>query len=140
MEFKDTESQLEGIREIFKDAKTQDNWNLDEEMLFSYYFVDKSVDKLEKLGLKLEADGYDFLDVFELGDEKTDESTGEYLLHIDKVEIHTPESLAKRNVEFAKLAEDYELKTYDGWEFGEVGDYDDEDEENEESLSTDGHG
>ncbi len=95
---------------------------------------------MEKLGLKLEADGYDFLDVFELGDEETDESTGEYLLHIDKVETHTPESLAKRNVEFAKLAEDYELKTYDGWEFGEVGDYDDEDEETEESLSTDGHG
>ncbi len=140
MEFTDTESQLEGIRKIFDDAKREDNWNLNEEMLYSYYFVDEDVDKLEKLGLKLEEDEYDFVDVFELGDEETDESTGEYLLHIDKVEIHTPESLAQRNVEFAKLAEDYELKTYDGWEFGEVGDYDDEDEETEESLSTDGHG
>ena len=141
MEFNDTESQLEGIKKIFNDAKTQDNWNLDEEMLFSYYFVDKSVDKLEKLGLKLEADDYDFVDIFELGDEKTDESTGEYLLHIDKVEIHTPESLAQRNVEFAKLAEEYEIKTYDGWEFGEVGDYDEdaEDEEDEE-LSADANG
>ncbi len=134
MEFKDTESQLEGIREIFKDAKTQDNWNLDEEMLFSYYFVDKSVDKLEKLGLKLEADGYDFLDVFELGDEKTDESTGEYLLHIDKVETHTPESLAQRNVEFQKLADEYEIGTYDGWEFGEIGGEEDGEEEEEEEV------
>jgi len=132
MEFKDTESQLEGIREIFNDAKTQDNWNLDEEMLFSYYFVDKNVDKLEKLGLKLEADGYDFLDVFELGDEKTDESTGEYLLHIDKVETHTPESLAQRNVEFQKLADEYEIGTYDGWEFGEIGGEEDGEEEEEE--------
>lgn len=134
MEFKDTESQLEGIREIFNDAKTQDNWNLDEEMLFSYYFVDKSVDKLEKLGLKLEADGYDFLDVFELGDEKTDESTGEYLLHIDKVETHTPESLAQRNVEFQKLADEYEIGTYDGWEFGEIGGEEDGEEEEEEEV------
>ncbi len=126
MEFKDTESQLEGIREIFDAAKIEDNWNLDEEMLFSFYFVDKSVDKLEKLGLKLEADGYDFIDVFELGDEKTDESTGEYLLHIDKVETHSPESLAQRNVEFQTLADEYEIETYDGWEFGEVGDEDDE--------------
>ena len=132
MEFKDTESQIDGIRKIFNDAKTEDGWNLAEEMLYSFYFVDESVDKLEKLGLKLEADGYDFVDVFELGDEETDESTGEYLLHIDKVETHTPESLAQRNVEFAKLAEEYELKTYDGWEFGEVGDYDEEDEEIEE--------
>jgi hypothetical protein len=129
--FTDTESQLEGIKEIFADAKREDNWNLDEEMLYSYYFVDKSVDKLEKLGLKLEADGYDFIDVFELGDEDTNESTGEYLLHIDRVEIHTPESLAERNVEFSKFAEEYEIETYDGWEFGEVGGEDDEGEDDE---------
>ena len=127
--FKDAESQLEGIKEIFADAKREDNWNLDEEMLYSYYFVDESVDKLENLGLKLEADGYDFIDVFELGDEETEKPTGEYLLHIDKVEIHTPESLAQRNVEFSNLAKDYGVATYDGWEFGEVGDEDEEDEE-----------
>ncbi len=128
--FKDTKSQLEGIKEIFNEAKIEDNWNLEEEMLYSYYFVDESVDKLEKLGLKLEADGYDFIDVFELGDEETEKPTGEYLLHIDKVEIHTPESLAQRNVEFSNLAEEYGISTYDGWEFGEVGDIEeDEDEE-----------
>ena len=126
MEFKDAESQLAGIGKIFDDARREDNWNLSEEMLFSYYFVDENVDKLEKLGLKLEEDGYDFVDIFELGDEETDESTGEYLLHIDKVEVHTPESLARRNVEFQKLADQYEIKTYDGWEFGEVGDYDED--------------
>lgn len=129
MDFKDTASQLDGINEIFNQAKTEDGWNLNEPMLFSYYFVDRDVDKLEKLGLKLEADGYDFVDVFELGDERTDESTGEYLLHIDKVETHTPESLAARNVEFQKLADEYELSTYDGWEFGEVGDEEEDDDE-----------
>jgi regulator of RNase E activity RraB len=138
MEFKDTASQIEGITEIFNDAKTEDGWDLNEEMLYSFYFVDESVDKLEKLGLKLEADGYDFVDVFELGDEETEQSTGEYLLHIDKTEVHTPETLAQRNVEFAKLAEEYELKTYDGWEFGEVGEYEDdeefEDEDEEETV------
>ncbi len=132
MEFIDIESQIEGIKKIFDDAKREDGWNLDEEMLYSFYFVDESVDKLEKLGLRLEEDEYDFVDIFELGDEETDESTGEYLLHVDKVEIHAPESLAKRNVEFAKLAEEYEIKTYDGWEFGEVGDYDDEESGEEE--------
>ena len=131
MEFKDTASQIEGIKEIFTDAKTEDGWNLNEEMLYSFYFVDENVEKLEKLGLKLEADGYDFVDIFELGDEETEKSTGEYLLHIDKTEVHTPETLAARNVEFAALAQEYELKTYDGWEFGEVGDYD-EDEDGEE--------
>ena len=107
--------------------------DLDIPMLYSFYFVDENVDKLEKLGIYLDEEGYDFVDIFELGDEETDKSTGEYLLHIDKIEVHTPRSLAQRNVEFAKLAEEYQLKTYDGWEFGEVGDEDDyEDEEEEE--------
>jgi hypothetical protein len=125
--FTDTESQIEGIKEIFDEAKREDNWNLDEPMLYSFYFVDKDVDKLEKLGHKLDADGYDFVDIFELGDEETEESTGEYLLHIDKLEIHTPESLAQRNIDFEKIAEEFEIEVYDGWEFGE----DDEDEEEE---------
>ena len=126
--FNDIESQLEGIRQIFAEAQQEDNWNTDEPMLYSFYFVDKSVDKLEKLGLKLEADGYDFIDIFELGDEETEISTGEYLLHIDKVGAYTPETIALQNVEFQKLADELEIETYDGWEFGEIGD-DDEDEE-----------
>jgi len=131
MEFTDVESQLESINEIFDKARSEDNWNTAGEMLYSFYFVDTDVDKLEKLGLKLEAEGYDFIDIFELGDEETDESTGEYLLHIDKTEIHTPESLAQRNVEFQTLAGEHEIASYDGWEFGEVGDYDEEEEEEE---------
>jgi hypothetical protein len=126
MNFTDTESQLEGINEIFNTARTEDGWNLDEDMLFSYFFVDESIEKLEKLGLFLENGGYDFIDIFELGDDETGEPTGEYLLHIDKVETHTPESLAQRNVEFQRLADEYEIASYDGWEFGEVGGEDDE--------------
>ncbi|MDQ2746950.1 MAG: hypothetical protein M3T96_06800, partial [Acidobacteriota bacterium] len=60
-----------------------------------------------------------------------------YLLHIDRAEVHTPESLAQRNVEFKKLAEEYELKTYDGWEFGEVGEYEDDGEFDDEDADTD---
>lgn len=129
--FTDIESQLEGIREIFAEAKREDNWNPDEPMLYSYYFVDTDVDKLEKLGDKLDADGYFFVDIFELGDEETEESTGEFLLHIDKLEIHTPESLAQRNIDFQKLAEEFKIETYDGWEFGEDGDDEEDDEEEE---------
>lgn len=130
--FNDTESQLKDIREIFAEAKQEDDWNLDEPMLYTYYFVDKDAEKLEKLGEHLQAEGFDFIDIFELGDEDTDESTGEYLLHIDKIETHTPESLAQRNVEFQKLAARYDIETYDGWEFGEIGDEGEEIEEIED--------
>jgi hypothetical protein len=132
--FKEIETQLEGIKEIFETAKIEDNWDLDGEMLYSYYFVDTDADKLEELGLELEEKGYEFLGIFELGEEDSEEPTGEYLLHIDKVEIHTPDSLAVRNVEFSKLSAEREIDSYDGWEFGEVGEYDEEEEvfENDE--------
>ena len=126
--FKEIETQIEGIKEIFETAKREDNWDLDGEMLYSYYFVDTDADKLEELGLELEEKGYEFLGIFELGEEDSEEPTGEYLLHIDKVEIHTPDSLSVRNVEFSKLAEEREIDSYDGWEFGEVGEYDEEEE------------
>lgn len=126
MEFKDTASQIEGIKEIFAEAKREDNWNTDEAMLYSYYFVDKDADKLDGLGVALEEKDFDYIGVYELGDDETDESTGEFLLHIDKVEQHTPESLAQRNVEFQKLADEYGIQTYDGWEFGEEGVYDED--------------
>ena len=127
--FKDTQSQIEGIEQIFAEAKQQDNWNLNEPMLYSYYFADESIDKLEKFGLKLEEQGYDFIGIYELGEEESEKPTGEYLLHIDKEEVHTPQSLAERNVEFARLAEENDIQLYDGWEFGEAGDYDEDEEE-----------
>lgn len=126
MDFTNTESQIENIKQIFAEAKREDNWNLDEDMLYSYYFVGKDVEKLESLGERLENEGYNFPGIFELGDEETDKPTGEFLLQIDKVETHTPESLAKRNKEFSDLVGEYGLESYDGWEFGEVEDFDDE--------------
>lgn len=126
MEFRDTASQIEGIKEIFAEARREDNWNTDEPMLYSYYFVDKDADKLDSLGVALEEKDFDYIGVYELGEEETDESTGEFLLHIDKLEKHTPESLAQRNVEFQTLADEYGIQTYDGWEFGEEGVYDED--------------
>lgn len=128
MDFKTIDGQLESIREIFETARTEDGWNPEAEMLYSYYFIDKDAEKLETLGLDLEKQGYDFIDIFELAEEETDKPTGEYLLHIDRIETHTPDSLAARNVEFQNLANEYEIASYDGWEFGEV-----EDEEEEEA-------
>jgi len=131
MEFKNTESQLDGIREIFETARREDGWNLDEEMLFSYYFIDRDADKLERFGLELENQDYAFIGIFELAEAETDEPTDDFMLHIDRIERHTPESLAARNVEFQRLADENEIASYDGWEFGEI---DEEDEEEDEEI------
>ena len=117
--FTDKESQLAGIAEIFAECK-QDGLDMTQDQLYTYYFVDNSSEKLEKFGARLEAEGYDMIDIFELGDEATEQPTGEFLLHLDKLETHTAESLAARNVELTKLAEAAEITGYDGWEVGEL--------------------
>ena len=106
----DKETQLKELKEIFADAAREEGWDVEGEMLYSYYFVDDSIEKLEKLGLKFEKDGYDFINIFELGDEETNEATGEYLLHLDKTEKQTPETLNGRLAEFQKLAEENEVE------------------------------
>ena len=125
----DKETQIKEISEIFSDAEREQGWNVTGEMLYSFYFMDESVEKLEKLGEHLEKKGYTFVNIYELGDEENNEPTGEYLLHLDKAENHTPETLTERNLEFEKLAEEFEIGTYDGWEFGEDDDFEDEDED-----------
>lgn len=124
----DREEQIKEIKEIFSQAESEEGWNLDEEMLYSFYFVDESTERLEKLGEHLEGEGYTFVNIYELGDEETNEPTGEFLLHLDKVESHTPESLADRTEEFIELAGKFEVEAFDGWEFGEEDDFEDEDE------------
>ncbi|CAN5864903.1 hypothetical protein BH20ACI4_BH20ACI4_24560 [soil metagenome] len=126
--FNDRETQIQEIKEIFAEAESEQGWNATGEMLYSFYFVDESVEKLEKLGEHLEKEGFTFVNIYELGDEENNEPTGEFLLHLDKVENHSPESLAERNLEFEKLAGEFEIETYDGWEFGEDDDFEDEDE------------
>lgn len=126
--FTDVESQLEGIEAIFAEA-TEDGLRLEEPHLFSFYFADDSIENLEKLADRLEQDGYDFIGVFELEDEETEKPTGEYLLHLDKVETHTSRSLAERNVELARLAEELGVTAYDGWEVSELDGEEEEDDE-----------
>ena len=127
----DKETQLKEIKEIYADAAREEGWDVESEMLYSYYFVDESIEKLEKLGLHFEKDGYDFINIFELGDDETGEPTGEYLLHLDKTEKQTPETLIDRIAEFEKIAQENEVE-FDGWEFGEEGDYEDLEDDEEE--------
>lgn len=126
--FTDRETQIKEVTEIFADAKSEEGWNVEGEMLYSFYFVDESIEKLEKLAEHFEKESYDSINIYELGDEETQKPTGEFMLHLDKTEAHTPETLVTRNEEFFKIADEYEVE-YDGWEFGEEDDFEDEDDE-----------
>jgi hypothetical protein len=62
---------------------------------------------------------YRFVDIGELENESK-RSSGKYMLHVERVEIHRPDTLAKRNVAVSQLAPQWEVRAYDGWDAGQV--------------------
>lgn len=102
------------------DRITEIGWNPDGDLLWGYFFVDTGVEKLESLGQHLESVGYRFVDIFKLEKDEGEKPSGEYMLHVEKVEIHSQATLAKRNIELARLAAGSGIVAYDGWDVGQV--------------------
>ncbi len=116
---------------MFDLAVTEDGWDMEGEILYSFFFVGTDPEKLEKLGDTLSEVGFEFVDIFQLGDEETDEPTGEFLLHVDQVGVYTPENLEKQLKAFEELCAKEGYAELDGWEFGD----DSEAEEDESEIA-----
>ena len=115
----DEASQIERLQFSFSEIRDA-GWNPDEDLLWGCFFVDTDVEKLERLKPRLESLGYRFVDIFQLEEEEGEEPSGEYMLHIEKVETHSPATLAKRNIALARLASESGVVAYDGWDVGQV--------------------
>ena len=63
--------------------------------------------------------GYQFVEIFEM-DDAGNEASSRKTLHVEKIETHSPTTLAKRNVELSQLAAEFEVEDYDGWDVGQV--------------------
>ena len=120
---------LEEIQRMFDLATIEDGWDMEDPMLYSFFFVSTDPDKLNKLADVLEEQGFVTVDIYQLGDDDTEEPTGEYLLHIDQPGVYTPENLEKQLEAFEKLCEETGYGELDGWEFGEEGDDEEDDSE-----------
>jgi Regulator of ribonuclease activity B len=106
--------QLPQIEDMFRNMRAKRKWNVDGPLLWGYYFIDPTSEKLRKLADELEKEGYRVVDIRPLMDK------GVWQLHIEKVETHSPTTLDKRNQDFYALAEKYSVSTYDGMDVGPV--------------------
>lgn len=120
-------NKIEDIIKIFAEAEDEDHVDTSLPMLYSFDFVDADPEKLESLGNTLDGKGFLFVDIFQLGDEKTEEPTGEYLLQVDKIDTHTPETLCALIEEINADAAAAGVAMVDGWDMSEL----DEEEEDE---------
>lgn len=106
---------LQQLRDMFDSIERGAGWDMSQPMLWGYFFTDSDRDKLRRAADELVEQGYRFVDIFEASD---DDPVSLYFLHMEKVEIHDPESLDRRNQELYDLAERLGLRSYDGMDVG----------------------
>lgn len=113
---------LESLEEMFANIKVKTKWNVNDALLWGYFFTDHDPRKFGPLRKHLEGLDYRFVTILQPEDAPEDaEDKGIYFLHVERVEHHTPQSLHKRNQQFYRLAEQFGVETYDGMDVGEVG-------------------
>lgn len=97
---------------MFAGMRAQTPWNVDGDMLWGYFFADSDPRKLELLAEHLARCAYRVVGIHETDDEST------FVLHVERVETHTPWTLDTRNAELEKLAGEFGLASYDGMDVG----------------------
>ncbi|EOA03837.1 Hypothetical Protein HFRIS_015806 [Herbaspirillum frisingense GSF30] len=101
---------LEKIQGMFGQIKNQAKWDMSAPLVWGYFFVDPSQSKLSELSNYLGTNGYNMVELFFNGKSFT--------LHVEKSEVHTPESLNQRNTDFSALAKQRCIRSYDGFDVG----------------------
>jgi hypothetical protein len=109
----------EDLQAMFDNIANETEWNLAGDMLWGYFFTDQDQERLESCASVLVEQGYRLVDIHPTDVEEdgvAQEPT--IILHVEKVETHTVESLDARNQEFYQLAESLGLESYDGMDVG----------------------
>ncbi len=103
----------EAITAMFDAARKASAWSIDGKCQWGYFFFDPDRQKLESAGAKLEEEGYRLVRV--RGPMKS--KTGfRYILHVEKVERHSVDTLLARNEQLSAFAAKHGLESYDGME------------------------
>lgn len=101
---------MELINSIFDKVEVQ-GVDTKQNLLYGYFYFDKDKSKLEKLKNELTKQSYKFVVL-----DKKD--NGEFMLHVEKIEKHTRQSLYDREQKLRQLATDYGVSSFDGFDVG----------------------
>ena len=110
---------LESLVEMFNNIENQAQWDISKNMLWGYFFTHNNPQKLEQAAGVLKERGYRVVDIY-LSDKEEPSEPDMYWLHVEKIEIHTPESLDRQNDKLYIFANEFGLDSYDGMDVGPV--------------------
>lgn len=107
-----TATEVEKLQLTFRDLK-RFGFDTDSNLLWGYLFADPDEAKLRRLGIYLETLG--FRSAGTTQSDKEEPETGGYILRMEKVEKHTPVTLAQRDQDLKALAVTFGIKSYNRW-------------------------
>lgn len=110
---------LEQLKDMFGHMKKETKWDLSKEMLWGYFFTHKEPKLLESTSILLQQKGFNVVNIY-LSDNEEPQEIDMYSLHVEKIEIHSPETLDKRNNELYIFANKHGIDKYDGMDVGPV--------------------
>ena len=102
----------------FDEATEGADWDMTQPKLWGYFFYDPSAEKLGNATYGLEEMGFRFVRVFLPETEEGAEAL--YVLHVEREEVHTPESLHALNGTLEAYAAQHGLAGYDGMDVGPI--------------------
>jgi hypothetical protein len=105
-----TKISLEELEQLFE--RMQPELDAHGPLLWGYFFTDPNKNKLRPVRDELDRLGYREAGLYRTDDGKT------YVLHVEKVEAHTPHTLHDTNSRFYALAERHGIESYDGMDAG----------------------
>jgi Regulator of ribonuclease activity B len=103
---------LADLETMFDNMRSQTSWDVGGDLLWGYFFFDFSPAKLQRLADVLEKSNYKLANLYQSDDETT------HVLHMEKIETHSPQSLFTRNEELQQLALAHKVASYDGMDVG----------------------
>ena len=103
---------LEKLQAMFANMRAQTRWNVDGPLLWGYFFLDPDRARLDAAATELSAKGYRVVDIAKVDGREL------FRLHVERVEVQTPESLYARDIELEALARKLHIRNYDGMDVG----------------------
>ena len=108
--------QLDDLREMFDGIAAGPRWDMSGPMRWGYFFTDESEENLQLAAQRLADAGYRVVSIYEAEVEASEPAY--HWLHVERDEIHSPETLHERNQLLDRLADELGLRSYDGMDVG----------------------
>lgn len=106
---------LAALEKMFASLRRDAPWYIEgSDLLWSYFFTDPDQQRLAALAQRLALEGYRRVSI------SLNEDASSSILHLQRIETHTPATLHARNQELEHLATELHIATYDGMDVGPV--------------------